>query len=381
MFGQGVMHRLSLMLCGWVASLSLNAQEAPAAANALAASPSLSGYVSTSYHLERGAGNRNYRNADSVGNGWSLDHVALSLHLPLNEWLFDAGYRIDAWLGPDASLLESGSSSDNTVELRQAYIDFRIPLADPRNGGARSIDLRAGLFDNPFGYESLDRNLNPHHTHSWGFTIEPTLHTGLLLLYPGVDVLENGEADYLLTLGTANTMDPRTNAAAENDNRKTWIAGLTTILPESLGPLAGTAVSAGYSNGRARTGAEPIQNIYLALGLPLPQEDWSVGLVYDARVLGGPGNDDSVLGAYIGRRLNDRLWLNLRGEVFQEGDKLFSGESAAEQTDGYGLTTTLDYRLWSNVTSRLGYRWDHTDAAVNDRRDHHGLHLNLIYEF
>ena len=211
------------MLCGWLASLSLNAQEAPAAANALAASPSLSGYVSTTYHLERGAGNRNYRNADSVGSGWSLDHVALSLHLPLNEWLFDAGYRIDAWLGPDASLLESGSSSDNTVELRQAYIDFRIPLADPRNGDARSIDLRAGLFDNPFGYESLDRNLNPHHTHSWGFTIEPTLHTGLLLMYPGVDVLENGEADYLLTLGTANTTDLETNAAAENDNRKTWI--------------------------------------------------------------------------------------------------------------------------------------------------------------
>jgi len=98
-------------------------------------------------------------------------------------------------------------------------------------------------------------------------------------------------------------------------------------------------------------------------------------------MLKGAGNDDSVFGVYLGRRLNERLWLNLRGEIFRDGDRLFSAESSAEQTDGHGLTATLDYQLWENVISRLEYRWDHYDSSVNGRENAQALHLNLIYEF
>ena len=371
-----------IFLFSWVCFSSfVHAQEAPAGANALAASTTLSGYVSTSYHFGPDGGSDPYALAPSNRNAFSLDIVGLSLRRPLDEWLFDTGFRIDMWLGPDASLLDSGASA-NTVEVRQAYIDLRVPVADPREAGeARSLDLRLGVFDSPLGYESLDRNQNPHYTHSWGFTIEPTLHTGLLAMYPGVDALENGESDFLFSLGVANTVDPRINGVAENVNRKTLLAGLTCLLSNSFGPLGGAAFSAGYVNGRARSGAETIQNLYLGLGLPLPSDRWSLGLVYDARVLDGAGNDDSVFGAYLGHRLNDKLSLNLRGEIFQDGAKLFNSESGVEQTDGHGLTATLDYKLWKNVTSRLEYRWDHTDSPVNGRHNAQALHLNLIYEF
>ena len=371
-----------VILFGWLSfSALLHAQEAAAGANALAASTTLSGYVSTSYHFGPDGGNDPYALAPANRNAFSLDVIGLSIRRPLDEWLFDTGFRVDLWLGPDASLLDSGASA-STVELRQAYIDLRVPIADPREaGGARSLDLRLGVFDSPLGYESLDRNLNPHYTHSWGFTIEPTLHTGLLAMYPGVDALENGESDYLFSFGVANTIDPRINATAQNEDRKTFLAGLTWLLPDSFGPLDGTAFSAGYVNGRARTGAKTDQNLYLGVGLPLPSDRWSLGLVYDARILDGAGNDDSVFGAYLGHRLNDKLSLNLRGEIFQDGAKLFNSESGAEQTDGHGLTATLDYRLWENVTSRLEYRWDHTDSLVNGRHDSQALHLNLIYEF
>jgi hypothetical protein len=371
-----------IILSGWLCfSTFLHAQEAPAGATALAASTTLSGYVSTSYHFGPNGGSDPYALAPANRNAFSLDVIRLSLRRPLDEWLFDTGFRVDLWLGPDASLLDS-SASASTVELRQAYIDLRVPIADPREaGGARSLDLRLGVFDSPLGYESLDRNLNPHYSHSWGFTIEPTLHTGLLAMYPGVDALENGESDYLFSLGVANTIDPRINGTAQNEDRKTFLAGLTWLLPDSFGPLDGTAFSAGYVNGRARTGAKTVQNLYLALGLPLPSDRWSLALVYDARVLDGAGNDDSVFGAYLGHRLNDKLSLNLRGEIFQDGAKLFNSESATEQTDGHGLTATLDYKLWENVISRLEYRWDHTDSLVNGRHNSQALHLNLIYEF
>jgi opacity protein-like surface antigen len=371
-----------LILFGWLGfSTILHAQEAAAGAHALAASTTLSGYVSTSYHFGPDGGSDPYALAPANRNAFSLDVVGLSFQRPVDEWLFDTGFRIDMWLGPDASLLDSGASA-NTVELRQAYIDLRVPIADPRVAGeARSLDLRLGVFDSPLGYESLDRTQNPHYTHSWGFTIEPTLHTGLLAMYPGVDALENGESDYLFSLGVANTIDPRINATPQNEDRKTLLAGLTWLLPDSFGRLGGTAVSAGYVNGRARTGAETIQNLFLGIGLPLPSDRWSLGLVYDARLLDGAGNDDSVLGAYLGHRLNDKLSLNLRGEIFQDGAKLFNSESGAEQSDGHGLTATLDYNLWKNVTARLEYRWDHTDSPVNGRHNAQALHLNLIYEF
>jgi hypothetical protein len=358
-----------------------HAQEAAAGAEAVAASGTLTGYLSTGYHFGLDRGGAPFALAPKNRSAWSLDVIGLSWRLPLDDSLLDAGYRIDLWAGPDAAHLDTGAS-DHTLEIRQAYLDLRLPIADPIDAGeARSIDLRIGAFDSPLGYESLDRHSNPHYTHSWGFTIEPTVHTGLLAMYPGVDAMEHDESNYLLSLGVANTVSPRINGTAENVDRKTLLAGLTYLLPESLDPLGGSVFSVGYVNGRALTGAAAIEHLYLGLGLPLPTDRWRMGLVYDARMLAGPGNDDSVFGVYLGRRLNDRLWLNLRGEIFRDGDRLFSAESSAEQTDGHGITATLVYQLWENVISRLEYRWDHYDAPVNGRRNSQALHLNLIYQF
>jgi hypothetical protein len=88
-----------------------------------------------------------------------------------------------------------------------------------------------------------------------------------------------------------------------------------------------------------------------------------------------------VFGLYVGRTLSDDLTLSARAEIYQEGAKLYSGESAAEQTDGQSLTLTLNYKIWENVISRLEYRWDNTDEPVNGRHNNQGFHLNFIYEF
>ena len=361
---------------------SSRAQEAASGAEALAASASLSGYVSSSYHFGSGSGAYPFALSPINRNAFSLNVIGLSLHKPLDEWLFDSGFRVDLWAGPDASRLDTGSS-DSTVEIRNAFLDLRIPIADPlAAGGARSIDLRIGSFDSPLGYESLDRNRNPHFSHSWGFTIEPTVHTGLLAMYPGVDVLENGESDFLLSLGVANSVDPQMDGAPANTDRKSFLAGLTWLVPEGFGPLKGTALSAGYVNGRTRAGtSSPVQNLYLAAGLPLPSDAWTLAFTYDARVLYGEGNDDSVAGAHLSYQANEKLRLNLRGELFQEGSKLFSSEGPDEQSDGRSLTATAQYQLWEHVLSRVEYRWDHTDSRLNGRFNSQAWCLNLIYNF
>ena len=377
--GLEVTMRWALLLC---LVSGLPAQEQPVRENWISPSTEFSGYVSTAYHFGEGGAPGSYALAPTGNTGFSLDVVGLSFRKPLDEWLFDAGYRVDLWAGPDASRLGFSESDDNTVELRQAYIDLRVPIADPRTAGeARSLDLRMGAFDSPLGYESPDRPLNAHYTHSWGFTIEPILHTGLMALYPGVDALENGESDYLLSFGVANTVEPRINAVAENADRQTWLSGLTWLVPDGFGSLSGSALSAGYTNGRTRTGPNTVQNLYLAAGLPMPSEAWNLAFTYDSRMMDGPGNDDSVLGAHLSYAISPDLTASLRAEWFQDGTKLFSDESAAEQTDGNSLTATLDYRLWENVTSRLEYRWDHTEFQVNDRNNFQSLHLGLIFQF
>jgi len=356
-------------------------QEAAAGAHLNNVSATLSGYVSSGYHFGSGGNGAAFALAPSSRNGSIFDVFGISLRKPVQDWLFDAGYRIDLWIGPDAKHLDT-AATDHTAMLRQAYLDLRIPLADPRESGElRSLDLRIGAFDSPLGYESLDRPLNPHYTHSWGFTIEPTAHTGVMGMYPGVDALENGESNYLFSLGVANTVDPLINGTTGDADRQTLLSGLTWRLPESLGPLSGSTFAAGYVNGQPVDGGATVQNLYLALGLPVPQDRWRAGLVYDTRMLNGDANDDAVYGAYLSRRLNAKTWLNLRGEIFHDGARLFSGESAAEQSSGHSLATTLDYQLWENVISRLEYRWDHFDTRVNGRHNAQAFHLNLIYEF
>ena len=342
------------------------AQEAPVGADVLSASTTLSGYVSTSYHGGSGSGKYPYALSHENRSSFSLDVVGLSFQRPLDEWLWDTGFRVDLWLGPQASDLGTSTAANDAAVLRQAYIDFRIPLGDPRlSGTAQSVDVRVGAFDSPIGFESSDRVLNAHYTHSWGYTIEPTVHTGLLAMYPAVDALENGESDFLLSLGVANSVDARINGAPSNNDRKTFLSGLTWLLPEHCGALSGTA----------------LQNLYLAAGFPLPNEAWDLAVTYDARMLNGAGNDDSVVGAHLSYTANERTAWHLRGEWFQEGAKLFSAESAAEQGDGYGLTATLEYQLWPNTLSRAEWRWDHTTVRVNGRHNDQSWHLNLIYQF
>jgi hypothetical protein len=377
-----------LILFGLLLSGSARAQDAAQTAPALAASATLSGYVSTGYRWGPGTGNFAYglSGTTSRANAFSLDVVALSLHRPMENWILDSGYRVDLWLGPDASDLDTGSTS-NSAELRQAYLDLRFPLVNPLTAGeTTSLDLRIGTFNSIVGFESPDHNANAHYTRSWGYTIQPTVHTGIIAFFPGtgrpgVDALFEWDSRYQIALGVANTTDPRINGTPANADRKTLLAGFMWELPEALGPLGGSRFSLGYVNGRARTGSDPIQNLYLGLGLLPNSEKWNLSLTHDSRILPGAGNDDSVFGLYVGRRLTDDLTLSARAEIYQEGSKLYSGESAAEQTDGQGLTLTLNYKIWDNVISRLEYRWDNTDEPVNGRHNNQGFHLNFIYEF
>ena len=80
--------------------------------------------------------------------------VGLSFQRPLDEWLWDTGFRVDLWLRPQASDLGTNANANDTVVLRQAYIDFRFPWVIRGSQAQHKVDMRVGAIDSPIGLES-----------------------------------------------------------------------------------------------------------------------------------------------------------------------------------------------------------------------------------
>ena len=144
-------------------------------------STTISGYVDTSAEWNFGTGNANlppYKfDSPSKADGFNLDVIQLRIDKPLDESEWAAGYRVDLWFGPDANALgttRSGRPSD--FAIRQAYVALRAPVG---NG----LDFKMGVFDSIIGYESIEAGNNPNFTRSYGHSIEPQTHTGVLASY------------------------------------------------------------------------------------------------------------------------------------------------------------------------------------------------------
>src|SRR4026208_426724 len=169
----------------------------------------ISGYVSSSVWWVPGTGNANLPGfsyastpGSSKADGFNLDVVKLSVERPLDEGQWSAGYKFDGLFGPDANALSTGSvgASVQDFAIKQAYVALRAPAG---NG----LDLKLGVWDTIIGYETFDSGNNPNYTRSYGFTIEPTTHTGLLATYQLNEM-------FGLAAGIANTFGPSINTKA-----------------------------------------------------------------------------------------------------------------------------------------------------------------------
>src|SRR5579859_8074911 len=168
-------------------------------------STTLSGYVDTSAQWNLGTGNANPApfkfNTPGKADGFNLDVVQLRIEKPLDESEWSAGYRVDLWAGPDANVLGTQSvlsTGSSDFAIRQAYVALRAPVM---NG----LDFKMGVFDSIVGYESVESPNNPNYTRSYGHSIEPQTHTGLLASYRFNDMVS-------ASVGIADTTGPVINS-------------------------------------------------------------------------------------------------------------------------------------------------------------------------
>ena len=382
-------------------------------------STTLSGYVDTSAQWNLGTGNANTPNyfggGPSKADGFNLNVVQLSLDKPLDESEWAAGYHVDVWLGPDANTLgtlsvNSAAGGNADFAIRQAYVTLRTPVG---NG----IDWKIGVFDTVIGYESLASPNNPNYTRSYGFTIEPTTHTGIQGTYKISDMVN-------VTAGIADTVGPSINERAQGPNHatagsimaesyKTYMAALGLTAPSSWGWVGGSTLSVGVVNGfnsGAIEGTGSGQfNFYagatlntplsaLKLGASLDYVDvrdakeQAIGFDTDPEFTGDGTAWDGAL--YASFQATEKLSLNLRGEFLDDSAEIVedSSDLGASRSKIWAATATAQYDLWKNVISRVEFRWDHSDngdlfggspasGAAPDRRNAFLLAAQVIYKF
>ena len=349
--------------------------------------------MDTSAQWNFGTGNGstpNYSFSQGKADGFNLNVVKLTLEKPLDandSWA--AGYKVDLIAGPDANLLNTAStlaSGTSDFAVKQAYVSLRAPIG---NG----LDFKMGVWDTVIGYEVFESVNNANFTRSYGYTMEPTTHTGLLATYAFCDT-------FSATAGVADTFGPTINQRAFPDKAesyKAYMGSLTLTAPKSWGFLAGSTLSGGIVNGfnsASVAGAAADQtSYYVGTVLSTPITGLKFGASYDYAGVSGqsltaeePGYANATA-VYASYQLTEKLSFHARGEyASSDNSAVFMARKV------FAATATLQYDLWKNVVSRLEFRWDHaadgsepygtvSEDNPNDKKNSYILMANIAYKF
>lgn len=398
----------------------IQAEEKPNFVQTALASTTLSGYVDTSIQWNWGTGNEFLPpyafGGSSKADGFNLNVVELRLDKPVEAAdVWGAGYRVDLLAGPDANAFSTQSSGLGTgadFGVKQAYIALHAPVG---NG----IDFKLGVWDTIIGYEVFESPNNPNFTRSYGYTLEPTTHTGLLGSYQICDTLS-------VSAGIANTFGPTINGRAFEPNPpnsqaeswKTYMASVTFTAPTNAAFLAGSTLSACIINGFNQglfslptTTAPAVPQVganethyYLGGTINTPVTGLKFGAAFDDVEVHNGRGDIWALGTYVAFQATEKLSLYGRAEyVRQRGDwallgsPLPDGLTVSMPEKAMELTATVQYDLWKNVLSRLELRWDrslsgqkvwgnvHENAAetgvTGGLKNEFVLIANVVYKF
>jgi len=370
--------------------------------NTALSSTTISGYVDTSAMWNPGTGgNVNvapYAFNAGKHDGFNLNLVDIKISKPIDEGKFSAGYTADLMYGPDSAIINpSGGSS---AAIREAHVDLSVPVG---NG----LVFQVGRFGNLLGYESTTSYSNPNYTRSYAWTLEPTLHDGILATYKVNDVVTGqiGVAN-TVTTGAINSQNTSGRFGSVIDSQKAVVSLLTLTAPESFGSMKGSAFYAGVdygagASGTAKADGKEKTHLYLGTTINTPIKELTFGAAYDSIWHMDIGGVDtgyaSAIAGYSSYKITDKATFSVRGE-YAHGDFLsaLDGYTAAFPPKGkdfegvFAATGTFDYSLWANVVTRLEARWDHaTDGSspfggtfgAPNRKNELTLAMNVIYKF
>ncbi len=305
--------------------------------------------------------------------GWSRPKLGVSAVMDLDFGkTAEVVGRVTRW-----SNSGSNTESQNSFELRQAYLGYAIPETP--------LSIQAGKFVTYHGAEIIkaynNQNWNISNSILFGSSI-PFTHTGLLATLTLPEELGS------VSGGIVNGWD---NVVDNNDSKS--LHGMISLTPD---PVISFGVSTSYGaeqndSGRSKRlmvspllTVKPIDELTLIAEYNYGNESNVVLLgngVFARHPITGatfPGNA-SWQGAagYIVWDPIDQLQLAFRVEVFDDPD----GVRTAFQEFGYGpgatfweVTPTISYRITDGLTWRTEYRHDESDKHFFDKDNHTAFH-------
>ena len=143
-------------------------------------------------------------------NQATLNQLLLTANKPLDPKNSDVqwGFKLQFMYGSDARYTQYLGEFNNTLpgdryqfDLVEANVLFHLPVLT--SGG---IDIKAGQYSTPLGFETIDPSTNPFYSHSYIFQFGlPFEHTGILTTTHVNDLLDVYAG---LDTGTNTTFGP-----------------------------------------------------------------------------------------------------------------------------------------------------------------------------
>jgi hypothetical protein len=293
-----------------------------------------------------------------------LNQLLLTANKPLDPKAtgFDWGFKLQGMYGSDArytqflgELNRVNPQDRNQLDVVEANVLFHLPVLF--EGG---IDIKAGQYSTPIGYETIDPSTNPFYSHSYIFNFGiPLKHTGvlstshvsgLLDVYLGIDTGvnttfgplgdENGAVAFLTGFGL-NMMD----------------GNLTVLALSHIGPEDATRALSpiGFNaNGYYRYLNDIIVTYKATPQLTFVTEFNWVRDDFGASGFTGKPAPANAFGVaqYVSYALNDQITLNGRAEIYRDDNNFFV---ASFQNNGSFITSEQGFTAGTGALHQTTY--------------------------
>jgi len=265
-----------------------------------------------------------------------LNQILLTANKPLDPKAtdFDWGFKLQGMYGSDARYTHFLGELDRVnpydrdqIDIVEANVLFHLPVLT--EGG---IDIKAGQYSTPLGFETIDPSTNPFYSHSYIFSFGlPFKHTGFLTtshvssmldVYLGLDTGSNTTFGPLGEDNSAIALLTGANLTLMDGNLT--VLALTHIGPEN----SSRALSpAGFNaDGYYRYFNDVVITYKASTELTLTTElNWirdDFGATGYATGKPSPSNAFGIA-QYASYTLSDTLTLNGRAEIYRDDNNFF----------------------------------------------------------
>jgi hypothetical protein len=264
-----------------------------------------------------------------------LNQLLLTANKPLDPKAtgFDWGFKLQGMYGSDArytqflgELNRVNPEDRNQLDIVEANVQFHLPVLF--DGG---VDLKAGQYSTPIGYETIDPSTNPFYSHSYIFNFGiPLKHTGVLSISH-----VNGLLD--VYLGADTGVNTTFGPLGDNNGAIGFLTGanltmmggnLTVLALSHIGPENATRVLSpeGFNaNGFYRFLNDIVITYKATTDLTFVTElNW---IRDDFDGIGTSGVPKTANGfgiaQYISYNLSDQFVLNGRAELYRDDNNFF----------------------------------------------------------